>query len=146
MGAKTKIIVLHMKEIIYTAFFILFLIFLAILLFFMFGRGKASETSSGADGALYSPGSYTSSISMDQANLEVEVTVDENHINSIRFSNLDESMETMYPLLSSAMEDLSEQIILSQSAENISLPEDSEYTSSLIVNAVNEALKKAAAN
>jgi uncharacterized protein with FMN-binding domain len=42
------------------------------------------------------------------------------------------------------METLSEQIISNQSAEDITLPSDAQYTSSLILEAVNEALKKAA--
>lgn len=144
MHSKTKIIVLHMKEIIYTALFILFLIFLAILLFFMFGR-KSSEDEPANSDILYTPGAYTSSVSMDQTNLEVEVTVDENHIKSIRFSNLDETVETMYPLLQSSMENLADQIVSAQSAENIALPEDSQYTSSLILSAIQDALEKAAA-
>ena len=145
MHSRTKIIVLHMKEIIYTALFILFLIFLAILLFFMFGSRNAKEKSE-ETGSLYTAGVYTSSISMDQTNLEVEVTVDSDHIKSIRFSNLDESIETMYPLLQSSMENLADQVVSSQSAENITLPEDSEYTSSLILSAIQNALEKAAAN
>ena len=143
MHSKTKIIVLHMKEIIYTALFILFLIILAVLLFFMFGSRKSKEEAASGD-ALYTAGTYTSSVSMDQTNLEVEVTVDEDHIKSIRFSNLDETVETMYPLLQSSMENLADQIVLSQSAEDITLPEDSEYTSSLILSAIQSALEKAA--
>lgn len=143
MHSKTKIIVLHMKEIIYTALFILFLIILAVLLFFMFGSRKSKEETASSD-ALYTAGTYTSSVSMDQTNLEVEVTVDEDHIKSIRFSNLDETVETMYPLLQSSMENLADQIVLSQSAEDITLPEDSEYTSSLILSAIQSALEKAA--
>ncbi len=142
MHSKTKIIVLHMKEIIYTALFLLFLIILAVLLFFMFGSRRSGEEP--ASGALYTAGTYTSSVSMDQTDLEVEVTVDEDHIKSIRFSNLDETVETMYPLLQSSMENLADQIVLSQSTEDITLPEDSEYTSSLILSAIQNALVKAA--
>ena len=40
MRAKTKIIVLHMKEVIYTGIFLLLAVILAIVLFFMFGSGK----------------------------------------------------------------------------------------------------------
>ena len=36
MSAKTKIIVLHMKEVIYTGIFLLLAVILAIVLFFMF--------------------------------------------------------------------------------------------------------------
>ena len=45
MSAKTKIIVLHMKEVIYTIIFVVLAILLAILLFLMFGKGKLSGTA-----------------------------------------------------------------------------------------------------
>lgn len=40
MSSKTRIIVLHMKEIIYTAVFLALAVVLAVILFFMFGPGK----------------------------------------------------------------------------------------------------------
>ncbi|MFQ9152227.1 MAG: hypothetical protein ACLR6B_12775 [Blautia sp.] len=40
MSSKTRIIVLHMKEIIYTAVFLALAVVLAVVLFFMFGPGK----------------------------------------------------------------------------------------------------------
>ena len=44
MSAKTKIIVLRMKELIYTALFVGLVLFLILLFFFMF-RSKPDETS-----------------------------------------------------------------------------------------------------
>ena len=49
MSSKTKIIVLHMKEVIYTCIFLLLLIILGVLVFFMFGPGKAANTSKKTD-------------------------------------------------------------------------------------------------
>ena len=43
MSSKTRIIVLHMKEIIYTAVFLALAVVLAVILFFMFGPGKAAS-------------------------------------------------------------------------------------------------------
>ena len=48
MSSKTKIVVLHMKEIVYTAIFAVLAIVLIILLIFMF-RPKSRETSAEAD-------------------------------------------------------------------------------------------------
>ena len=75
--------------------------------------------------------------------LEVEVTVDENHINSIRFSNLDDTVTTMYPLIQPTMEEIADQICQTQSLENISYSSDNPYTSQIIINAIDDALKKA---
>ena len=91
----------------------------------------------------YIPGVYTSDVTLNNTALEVEVTVDDSHINSIRFSNLDESVAAMYPLVQPAIEDIAEQIYDSQSLENIQYSSDSPYTSQLILQAVKDALEKA---
>ena len=140
MSSKTKIVVLHMKEIIYTAVFAALAIILILLLVFMFlPKNKESKTNE----EKYMPGVYTSTVTLNNTALEVEVTVDETHINSIRFSNLDESVTTMFPLIQPTIEDIAEQVYDSQSLDNIQLSEESPYTSQIIVNAIDEALKKA---
>ena len=140
MSSKTKIVVLHMKEIIYTAVFAALAIILILLLVFMFlPKNKESKTNE----EKYMPGVYTSTVTLNNTALEVEVTVDETHINSIRFSNLDESVTTMFPLIQPTIEDIADQVYDSQSLDNIQLSEDSPYTSQIIVNAIDEALKKA---
>ena len=140
MSSKTKIVVLHMKEIIYTAVFAALAIILILLLVFMFlPKNKESKTNE----EKYMPGVYTSTVTLNNTALEVEVTVDETHINSIRFSNLDESVTTMFPLIQPTIEDIAEQVYDSQSLDNIQLSEDSPYTSQIIVNAIDEALEKA---
>ncbi len=142
MGSKTKIIVLHMKEIIYTAVFAALGILLIVLLVIMF---RQDDSSSGTTGEKqYTPGVYTSSLTLNNTNLEVEVSVDESRINSIRFSNLDETVAAMYPLVQPAIEDIAEQICETQSLEDISLPEDTPYTSQMILDAIKEAVDKAA--
>lgn len=138
MSAKTKIVVLHMKEIIYTAIFIVLGIFLAFLLFFMFGSGNAKNVNND----MYQPGIYTSSLKLSNATLEVEVTVDSSNINSIRFTNLDETVETAYPLVQPAMEHIAQQVCETQSLENLSFSDDNVYTSQVIVDAIQSALDK----
>ncbi len=140
MSSKTKIVVLHMKEIIYTIIFILLGILLVFLLFFMFG---SDEPSTAESANLYQPGVYTSSLTLSNATLEVEVTVDHDTITAIRFSNLDETIATAYPLVQPTMEDIAEQIYETQSLENISYSEDNIYTSQVIVDTISLALDKA---
>lgn len=143
MSSKTKIVVLHMKEIIYTAVFAVFAIILILLLLFMF-LPRSKETSAGVQ--TYNPGVYTSDLSIGNTNLTVEVTVDESAITSIRFANLDETVTAMYPLIQPAIEEIADQVIANQSLDDIQYSEDNPYTSQIIVNAIDEALKKAAAN
>ena len=140
MGSRTKIVVLHMKEIIYTAIFAALAVVLIVLLVIMF---RPDEKTDQADtGNRYTPGIYTSALTLNNTNLEVEVSVDESRINSIRFSNLDETVTTMFPLIQPAIEDIAEQIYETQSLDDITLPDDTPYTSQIILDAIREAVEK----
>lgn len=75
---------------------------------------------------------------------ETDTSVDAYKINSIRFSNLDETVTTMFPLIQPAIEEIAEQIYETQSPDSITLSEDTPYTSQLILDAVSEAVEKAA--
>ena len=61
MSSKTKIVVLHMKEVIYTGIFLLLLVILGVVMFLMFGSGKSKTASSDAV-SKYTPGIYRTSI------------------------------------------------------------------------------------
>lgn len=140
MSSKTRIVVLHMKEIIYTAIFaVLAIILITLLACMFFPRDKAVTSGE----PKYAPGVYTSEVTLNNTALEVEVTVDESHINSIRFSNLDETVTTMYPLIQPTIEDIAEQVYDKQSLEDIEYSQDNPYTSQIIIGAINDALEKA---
>ncbi len=142
MSSKTKIVVLHMKEIIYTVVFVVLAIVLISLLVFMFlPRGKDETT----DKKKYNPGVYTSTVTLNNTALEVEVAVDESHINSIRFANIDETVTTMFPLIQPSIENIAEQVYETQSLENIEYSQENPYTSQVILSAIDDALQKAVA-
>ena len=142
MSSRTKIVVLQMKEIIYTAIFAALALLVIVLLIFMFGTAK--KDSALKNEKQNTPGTYTSTLTLNNTNLEVEVSVDAYKINSIRFSNLDETVTTMFPLIQPAIEEIAEQIYETQSPDSITLSEDTPYTSQLILDAVSEAVEKAA--
>ena len=142
MSAKTKIIVLHMKEVIYTGIFLLLAVILAIVLFFMFGPGQKKSASADAK-SLYKPGIYTSSIDLNENTFDLEVTVDSDRVTSIRLVNLSESTTAMFPLVKPSLESLANQIVDSQSLDNLKYSTDRKYTSELLLNAIEDALKKA---
>ena len=134
-----------MKEIIYTAIFIGLGILLITLFLIMFHPKKdAAQTAS--DSVQYIPGVYTASLVLRDLSLNVEVAVDADHINSISFSPLSDSVATMYPLMAPSITQLSDQICQTQSLENLSYPEGSQYTSQALVGAIRTALGKATAN
>ena len=80
MSAKTKIVVLHMKELIYTLIFAGLGILLIFLLLFMFLPGK--EDGESVETMRYVAGVYTSSIQFGEHAVDMQVIVDENRIQS----------------------------------------------------------------
>ena len=141
MSAKTKIVVLHMKELIYTLIFAGLGILLIFLLLFMFLPGK--EDGESVETMRYVAGVYTSSIQFGEHAVDMQVIVDENRIQSVSMVNLDETVETMYPLMEPALESLSAQICEKQSLDQLSYSEDSQYTSLMLMSAIRTALTKA---
>lgn len=142
MSAKTKIWVFHMKELIYTAVFIVLGIVFLLLLIFMFSAEKKPETTAQLP-SRYTAGIYTASMTLGGNPVEIAVTVDEDYISSIHFRQLDETVAAMYPLMEPALEALSAQICDSQSLDNISYSEDSQYTSLMLMSAIRTAVSKA---
>jgi len=158
MSSRTKIVVLHMKELIYTGIIVALGILLILLLITMFGPDKsnAGGTSSssaplvqetGADAlANYIPGVYTTQLVLSGEAVDVEVIVEQDSITSIRLNNLNESVTTMYPLLQPTLDSICEQIYETQSLENITYTADSKYTSLVLLEAIQNSLEKAMVN
>ncbi len=142
MSSKTKIVVLRMKEIIYTAIFLGVALFLITICIIMFRPGKAAGSPT-AGAALYTPGVYTSALPLGNETVNLEVTVNSDRITSIALVPLSEAVATMYPLMQPSMEELSAQIIRSQSTQGLTYPSTSRYTSQALVNAIDTALDKA---
>ena len=80
---------------------------------------------------------------MGGAAIDVSVAVDSNNINSISLENMTDSVETMYPLVEPAMNELVSQIVQNQSTDNISYADTSQYTSKVLLNAIDNTLSKA---
>lgn len=144
MSGKTKIWVFHMKELIYTGVFILLGIIFLLLLIFMFSSDPQQETTDDTAPTPYTAGIYTASMILGGSPVEIAVTVDESYISSIRFHQLDETVAAMYPLMEPALESLAAQICNTQSLKDISYSRESQYTSMMLIDAIQTALGKAA--
>ena len=152
MSAKTKIVVLHMKELIYTGIFAVLGVLFVILLILMFLPGKDTkdppaepEPEVTETASLYIPGIYTTELVLGSESIDVEVIVDKNSITSIRMVNLNEAVTTMYPLLQPTFDSICGQVIEQQSLESISYASDSKYTSLVLLEAIQNSLEKAKA-
>lgn len=148
MSNTTKIIVLRMKEIIYSAIFALLGILFVVLLIIMFVPDKDDKTAPElpaptVSDAEYIPGVYSTTISLGDQTLDIEVMVDANTITSIELVNLSQEVETMFPLVKPSFDDLTSQIISTQSLDHITYPSDAKYTSMVILEAIQVSLEKA---
>lgn len=102
-----------------------------------------SKTSDKESQTTYNPGVYTSSLTLNNNSLEIEVCVDTHQINSVSIKNMDEAVTTMYPLIENSMNDLSNQIVNNQSLENITYTDDCKYTYMILLDAISTTLDKA---
>lgn len=154
MSAKTKIVVLHMKELIYTGIFVALGILFIILMAMMFlpdkekkadAPGTASEPAMAEAASLYIPGIYTTELMLGSESIDVEVIVDKDSITSIRLVNLNDAVTTVYPLLQPTLDSICEQVYASQSLESVTYTSDSKYTSLVLLEAIQASLDKAMA-
>ena len=130
MSAKTKIVVLHMKELIYTAIFAALGILFIVLLIMMFLPDKEKEPDSSA------PDSPTSSEDGSAA-------AGSDSITSIRMVNLNDAITTMYPLLEPTFEAICSQVYQLQTLEGVTYSSDSKYTSLVLLETIQSSLDKA---
>ena len=113
-------------------------------------NGTSNDTQNGTSSAgtstaqnTYVPGIYSSTLLLGNANVELQIAVDKNHINSITLTNIDESITTLYPLMTPTLSELASVILSEQSIDNISYGTENRYTSMLLMQAITEALDKA---
>lgn len=147
--SKTKIVVLQLKEIVYTAIFVALGILLILLLVFMFVDKDDDSVASNTrqeESVLYTAGVYNTAIQLGDNVLNLEVVIDENHINSVRLLNIDESITTMYPLIEPSLSKIEEQLVNGVSFDELQYAEDSKYTQMLLADAIEATLTKAEAH
>ncbi len=142
MQSTPKIMVLQLKELIYTVLFILLGIVLIIFLIYMVSSDKEETNSTPTE--TYTSGTYTASLVLNSIPMEVSVSVSENTIDSIDLISSDDSIETMYPLLHPSLEDIEQQLVEHQSFDRVSCENDNKYTCMVLMSAIESALNKAA--
>lgn len=140
--SNPKILVVHLKEIIYTVIFVALGILLIILLVAMF-LNKDKDVDSTNQDQLYVPGVYSSALILNDTALNLEVTVDANHINSIEIVNIDEAVTTMFPLVNPSLELISSQLYDGVPFEDVEFSENGQYTQTIMLDAIKVALEKA---
>ena len=151
MSGPTRILVIPLKKLIITICIIAAFIIIATIYILSVkepDNSPASTTSrqNRASTATYSPGVYTYSLMLNGTPVDIQVTVDSDNINNIELVNLSESVQTMYPMLTSSFGDIKKAVMESGATANITYDSANKYTSSLLLGAIQSALDKAAAH
>lgn len=137
---NTKIVIIKLKELIYTALFAILGIILIIILVYMFAPNKKPKVEPTIQ---YVPGVYTSSIMLDLQPVNVELIVDNNNICSVKLTNLSTDTEMLYPLLQPTMANIEEYLVENQTLDDLETQPESKQTSAYLMEAVETALSKA---
>ena len=140
MSAKTKIVVLHAKDLILAGILTAAGLFLILLTFLLF-LPKKEETSLPTS-ARFVPGIYKAEVFLGGKAIEVETVLERDRISSIRLVNLDEAITTAYPLLLPTLEHVREQVYKTQSVRDVTPEPSAKYTSLVLLDAVGNCLEK----
>lgn len=142
----TRIIVLQLRRLIYTAIFVGLGIIAVIVLAIMFTSGKFDKRDSASvpsqSEQKYQAGVYTKEVQIGDAAVNIQLSLDEDNVKSVTLVNLDESVETMYPLMQPTVEKISEQLSAGKSLEEIVISEESRYTEKIILEAVSAMMEE----
>lgn len=139
---RTKILVFQMKELIYTGLFVILGVTIVILLFVLFGGKKQTPTTE-SQAKIYNPGTYSLELTLNDTLLNMEVVVDSDRVKSVSLKNIDDSVTTMFPLLTPSLANIEKQLVNETDPENVILSDDSRYTEMMLLESVKEVLKKA---
>ena len=143
MGKSPKFMVFHLRELIYTLVFILLGIILIVSLIFMFLNKNDNQTEDETSTGKYEPGVYTSCVTLNGNPMDLSITLDANHINAITIENISDTITTMYPLVQPAFDDIAKQIVDTQSLDNIQFADGSQYTYTILYNAIADTIRQA---
>lgn len=145
--ARTKIVVLQVKKIIYTGVFIVLgiLILGILLMMFLPKKSTGNDTVSKLEGPLdkiYEAGVYTKEIEIGDSTVNLELALDEGQVKSLELVNLEESVETMYPLMKPTVERLEKKLVAGEDIHKIKLSGDAKYTEKMIMESVGTMLEE----
>ena len=143
MQSKPKILVLKMRELVYTGIFLFLAIVLVVLLILMFHSEKTPEKQTPISTERYTAGVYSSPVTLGDTVVDVTVTVDPNRIKAISLNHLSETTSTMYPLIGPTVKELEAQILEKQSTKDITWEATGKYTASILLHAIEKALDRA---
>ncbi len=146
--AKTKIVVLQVKKIVYTSIFVLVGIIILGILFMMLlpkknsGEKAVSKLEKTPVQRIYEAGVYTKEIEIGDSTVNLELALDEGRVKSLELVNLEESVETMYPLMKPTVKRLEKKLVAGEDIHKIKLSGDAKYTEKMLMESVETMLEE----
>ena len=141
----TKIFVLRIKDVMrLAAFAIAGLIILGVLAFLFIPRQGQESPPMEPSANRYIPGTYTSTIILNDRPVDILVTVTEYEIVSVEMTEMYESQRILFPLFEPMMERVSDDVLFYQRADMV-IHNDFPVTTGILQQAVVAALDQAVA-
>lgn len=143
---KSRILVLQLKQLaLISAAIILVIIFIIAGINALKPKNNTKQTLGEiSDGeASYTPGVYSTQFSLGNELLNMEVTLDENHINNVQITNLNGTITSTYPLLESTLSSISTQLRSGTPIDDVIISNDSTYTGKLLLNTIKSVTSQA---
>lgn len=134
----TRFVVIKMRELLKTAVFaVLGVIILVGLITFFLRMGD------GESAGLYRDGSYEAALPLGQGEAAVSVEIRDGRIADVTVTDQAETVAVMYPMVEDAAEEVAQQVVRNQSAENIAVTDTHTYSAQAVLDAVNVCLEEA---
>lgn len=143
--SKTKIVIFQKREIIYTSILIFLGVIIVILLCILLGGKNKSQQTATAQNT-YHAGTYSSEIELGGQFLNMEVIIDTEKIKSVNLTNLNESVTTMYPLISPSLDNINKALDKGFKPDEIEPSDDNKYTEMMLIEKINEIVSQAKTN
>ena len=146
--SNTKIVVLQVRKIIYAGIFVVLGMIILGVLLAMFLPKKNSEVGSisGPEEKTvekkYEAGVYTKEIEIGDSTVNLELALDEGQVKSLELVNLEESVETMYPLMKPTVKRLEKKLVAGEDIHKIKLSGDAKYTEKMLMESVETMLEE----
>lgn len=141
MQSDTRIFIFRLRQLLTVFIVLIILLLAAVIAFTRLDLSKKDVQTSPA--SAYTAGVYTSSITLNNQSVDIQVVVDQDRIKSASIVNLDESVAAMYPLLTTSMDHISAQLAAGAAVEDITYSSSSRYTSQVLLGAISQAIQKA---
>lgn len=142
----TRIVVLQSRKIIYSLIFLGIAVLALVLVVMLFvpkqdGDGTVASLTYGTE-QKYEAGVYTKEIKLGDTTVNLQLSLNEDNVKSLELVNLDETVETMYPLMQPTVEKIAKQLLEGRSMDEIVISEESQYTEKIIVETVSEMMQE----